>query len=214
MASQPPFPVYHVPAAAPLPQAGKGLWLWWISITFVAFFIAFISGIIAFAILFSAGMSGNQNEIWPFAVSIVIVVAGAALIGWLQYRTLLRYIPLTRWWIIATVGGLGVGLVITFVRIDTIEFVSGYTFIWRAAVFYGLPGFVLGLAQWVIFQHYVRFAWVWIMAHGGAAFVVGALSGIVTDDVWHGIVSSIFFTATTSGALVWLLRRRRLESPQ
>ena len=216
MAIQPPYPNYSVAPAQPLQQAGKGLWLFWILLTLVAFFIAFVSGIIAFAILFSAGMSGNQNEIWPFAVSITIVVAGAALIGWLQYRTLLRYIPLTRWWIVATIGGLAVGLVMSVVTISRlyalIDRAPGDDGIITAGLFFGAPALALGLAQWLIVRNYVRGAWVWIVAHGGAALAASGLLGVMARwweiDWLQVILVMLCYAAITGGALVWLMRRR------
>ena len=144
----------------------------------------------------------------PVTTTARAVLAGAitgAIIGLAQWFVLQSSLPLSIWWVIATSGGMALGLGLGVALFGSE--MSGNDLLWRAV----LTGLSIGLAQWLILGPILPQSAIWI-AVIALGWVVGWFitrsAGIDLTPKWpvFGASGALTFQFLTGLALYFLLR--------
>jgi hypothetical protein len=173
--------------------SGKDLLVW--AATLLAFPLAGLAG---------RAVAGPVDSTWTAVLAGLVagLVIGAA--QWLA----LRRIGIDTRWILATAGGLAVGLGLGFAIFGYGETVSD---MWIVGAMSGLG---VGIAQWPLLHGLVNGSIAWIPASAAAwalGWTVTTAIGVDPDDRWAVPGLSGAATATLLlGAVLWMLARQGL----
>lgn len=186
--------------------SGMRFWLWWLLATVVGYAVGFLAGFV-----FGHFLLGN----------VMLGIGVGAGVGGLQWLVLRRVVPRSGWWMLSTVAGLTVALVLYAVLhfISTYPFDLGWpwgVFGWAIALF--VAGALIGVWQQRILREQVgRPVW-WVVA-SAVGWGLSALGLAIPSDLWgeyRGAVIFLLFmvppaiagvilAAITGAALIWLL---------
>lgn len=122
----------------------------------------------------------------PMRALLAGTIAGATL-GLVQWFVLKSRLPLSSGWIAATSVGMALGLAISTALLGN-ETV-GNALLWRAAI----TGLCIGIAQWIILQHVLPQAIIWIG--------VVAISWVVGWVITRGIGVDLSFNWALFGSM-------------
>ena len=175
--------------------SGKGLLLW--AATLLAFPLAGLAG---------RAIAGPVDAVWTaiLAGAVAGLVLGAA--QWL----VLRRVGIDTRWILATAGGLAVGLGLAFA-------IFGYgDSVGDLAVVGAVAGLGIGIAQWPLLHGRVDASFAWIPATSAAwalGWAVTTAIGVDPDDRWatYGL-SGATVTTVIMGVVLWSLRKRAVAA--
>ncbi len=194
----------------------------------------------AIAQLVSLGILTAANTVTRWTGSpniyVVLILVGAlqgAVLGFAQWLVLRRYIRHMGWWIGATIGGAilawGLGMMVdvfmalfvalstTTGTVKTIATLEGI-FLVGAGV-----GTIIGYAQWLVLESYIRKSFLWIVANA-LAWAFGLLIAFISIGVTRldefnahnaiawvvtGMSTGAIVGGITGIALIWLLNPRR-----
>lgn len=144
----------------------------------------------------------------PVTTTARAVMAGAitgAIIGLVQWFVLQSRLPLPIGWVIATSGGMALGLGLSVALLGSE--MSGNELLWRAAI----TGLGIGLAQWLVLRPILPQSAIWIVVIA-LGWVVGWFitrsAGIDLTFKWSvfGSTGAWAFQFLTGLALYFLLR--------
>ena len=117
-----------------------------------------------------------------FLVYFVFVPTAGILMGIAQFGLLRRYLPRMGWWVLATVGGWSLGLVLIQLGIfQVLTHFWGAETIYRSWAFvlaFYLLGLSIGFGQWLVLRRRLPRAGWWI----GANVLGWGLLGLMTKD--------------------------------
>ena len=180
--------------------------------------------------VYSKQPSNEQGYLATFVGALLAsaIVGNAAGLGqWLVLRTRIQKVG---WWVLASAVGLATGLGAVFGSEATMPEV--WRFIWRfshslsmeRAIAGAMAGTAIGLAQWLVLRKRIQKAGWWVLASAAALAMVGGLSTVVDDVLWHvvrgniqrgitlGVIVGVVFSGITGFVLVRLLEEQIFPS--
>lgn len=211
------------------------LWLWWSVGTMVSWAAGWVLGTLAGGLvvanidraLFGAIGSVMDRAIFGAVLGMVVGVF-TGIVQWLIVR---QYVQKSRWWILATIVGLTVGLAIgmtaRWLTLWGVFGMMGGNFhdvmlrglggtlrgVAGGAITGVMAGAAVGIAQWlVIHRHFSRSVW-WIVATFAAMIVGLAVSGAMETNretmiewAMRGSIAAMLYSAITGLALIRLIQ--------
>ena len=192
---------------------GWRFWVRWVLLTVVGYSVGFLLGFV-----FGYFLLGNVM-IW--------VVVGAG-VGFMQWRTLRRFVQRSGWWVPANMTGLTVSFGLYAIVVNLWEEVP-FDLGWPLGVLGHALALVLGgafaglLQQRILRRHMGRSVW-WMLANaagwGLSAFgfaIPTDMSGrypgvlgqvlVILNGMLAPAVAGVILGTVTGGALIWLLRQ-------
>lgn len=185
-----------------------GLWAAWMLATFGGMLIGFLPGkLIADAI----GLG---------VAYIVVPLFAGALIGFLQWLALRRFIVGSMDWILTAGAGWAIGYAVGLLVIQGLGLLPAIAGFWLMLACYALFGLIIALVQWPVLRREIPHIGPWILANV-VGWVLGfsiatavqlALYSQAPAEPWivslivQGI-SGLIAGAITGLALVWIVRK-------
>ena len=184
-------------ATARAMTAGWSFLIWWS-----------LAGLVSYTIGFPAGLALGGSLLWGW-------IAGGGLAALLQWVLLRQQLTQAGWWIAASLAGLTVGTVLSFVVSQYVLQVAGLTAAFAATG--ATVGLGTGLAQWTLLRIHLRRAGWWVLA-STAGYSLGLLAAVnapvaipvraalIFGPEFGGLVGAIS-GGITGITMLWLLRR-------
>ena len=132
------------------------------------------------------------------------------LTGALQYGLLRRYLPRMGWWVLATLGGWVLGVLLILI--------SGWLNFWTYESFdidlaFIVLGLSIGVGQWLLLRRRLSRAGWWIVASVAGWVLLGLITGDSLDQ--FGLLLMGFLPAcVTAAMLALLLNQSQPAEPQ
>lgn len=180
----------------------------WISVTFLCVPMAYLLDLLVLRIITSfvgdfIYVNGVQHITEDYLALYTFVPIVGLLTGILQYTLLRSYLPRMGWWILATIGGWFLGILLLML-IDQ--------FVWARASFrldyvFIMMGFSIGIGQWLILKQRLPGAGWWIIANiAGWGLLALITTGNSIDQ--YGLFTLGILPACVTGAVLVLLMKQ------
>jgi hypothetical protein len=188
-------------------QAEASLWVKWVFANFLASLFVAVPGVLV--------PRYAKGELATILASLIFWPFGILILAAMQWLVLRRWLPRARGWLVATVAGAFMYLVLfgpatTVVTgiSDTLAQTSnaawaGLAELWSAVAAGALLGAAIGLAQWMVLGRLFSRAGWWILATT-VGWAVAGVSQQTFDCL--AILTGFAPSALTGAVLVWLVR--------
>lgn len=216
------------------------LWLWWSVGAMMSWATGWVLGTLAGGLIVAnvdRALFGPIGSVMDRAIfGAVLGMVVGVFTGIVQWLIVRQHIPKSRWWVLATIVGLTVGLAIgmtaRWLTLWSVFGMMGGNFhdmmlrglggtlrgVVGGAITGVMTGLAVGIAQWlVIHRHFSRSVW-WIVATFVAMVVGMAVSGAMetsreTMIEWatRGSVAAMLYSAITGLALIRLIQINRIS---
>lgn len=201
-----------------LQTAGAPNWRWvarWTLLTTAAIPAALIAMAPLAALLIWFIDLGGKAGLWPSANGNILkligfVAAFSLMIAAIQWNLLHNFLPRSRWWFVATGGGLLFGSLVAAVGVERISVLSGDSGWSRTAVLLTV-GLALGLAQWLYLRRLLPNA-AWIIPIDGLAAGSVLLAGRSFTSLFE-LVGILILPGMITGVGLWLLLKQSQPRP-
>ncbi len=187
-------------------KPGWGFFPTWVLLTTISIPIAFILDLVILKVITRfvgdfIYVNGVRHITEDYLSTYTFVPIVGLLIGVFQYGLLRRYLPRMGWWVLATVGGWVLGLLLIFI--------STWLKIWSIESFdldlaYIVMGLSIGIGQWLLLRRRLSHSGWWV----GANFIGwGLLSLLTTGNSigQYGLLILGFLPACATGVILALL---------
>jgi hypothetical protein len=146
----------------------------------------------------------------PVAYSMLAVLGFGIMLPLAQWIILRQWLPNTYWWLVASLIGFGLGLVIdlimSYLGIYPIRAVSTL----GSSIVFGL---VIGTAQWTYLRRHLPNSVLWIFASALGWGLMTVTTGMDIDGLLEQILFGLIPALCTGLSLVYLLYVSSRESP-
>lgn len=203
-------------ASANFNKPGRSFYLLWIGLTALSVPIAFLFSLVTLKFITDivgdyVVVNGVRHITEDYLAMYALVPSISILMGIVQYALLRRYLLRVGWWILATVAGWFVGVLLIALpnwlgwmdeRLNNLDLI------------FLIMGLAIGVSQWVFLRRRLAQAGWWI-----AANVAGwGLLALITPNNsvgQFGLIALGFVPAcATAAALAWLMNRVSPTEPQ
>ncbi len=186
----------------------SGLWVAWVLATACGMLLGFLPARLI-ANTFGLGIA-----------FIVVPLLAGAILGFLQWLALRRYVVESADWILNAGAGWAVGYAMGVLMIQVIAKQQAAGGFWQLLAGYAIFGMVIGLVQWPVLRREIPQLGFWILANiigWTFGFTIASVVGLVMysrflPQPWIialivQVTSGLIAGAVTGLALVWIVRK-------